>query len=451
MSALRRMRTWRLLLTCFGVIALLFAATKVVTWARGRTLHASIDRAMEDALTSAELISRMGRDLEGQRGLFDTHILERENVEMSRTEARLNALQRDFASASAAYSPLADDAEERRIWQSLQKDVSDVQPQIDELIALSRQNRDPEARQLLGTVDQRYVKVMDDVGRLATLNRVGVTRTLAALDSAQSELNLLVGGLALLGIALTALVGGGAMSLVHQREAQLMTQSALLEERNRELDAFAGRVAHDLRGPLTSMRLAVWRLVKLVPAGSAPSTQVDRAIERMDMLIKDLLSLSRIESRARDGSCDPASVAADVRDDLSLRMAEVSGTLEVAVEPAKVRCSEGLLTEALTNLTDNALKYRRPDEAPRVSMTGHPVGRHYELRIADNGIGMSIDERKQAFAPFYRAHREPTAPGSGLGLSIVKRIAEASGGDVSVDSALGQGTTFVLHLPLVDG
>jgi signal transduction histidine kinase len=228
-------------------------------------------------------------------------------------------------------------------------------------------------------------------------------------------------------------------------------QSTLLEERNRELDAFAGRVAHDLRGPLTSMRLAVWRIVKQLPDGAAPSASVERAIERMDILIRDLLSLSRVETRAHDGVCDPASVAAGVLDDLSIRVAAVAGSLQVEVEPARVRCAEGLLAEALTNLADNALKYRRPDEPPRVALTGRAIGPRYELRVADNGIGMSIDEKRQAFAPFYRAHREPSAPGSGLGLSIVKRIAEASGGDVVVDSALGQGTTFVLHLPLVDG
>ena len=451
MSALRRIPSWRLLLTCFAVIALLFAATKVVTGARGRSLHASIDRAMSDALTSAELISRMGRDLEGERSLFDTHILEKQNVAMSRIDARIGAMQRDFVSAAAAYAPLADEPEEARVWGALQKERTDVQPLVDDMLALSRENRDTEARHALGPVDEHYMRLIDNVGRLATLNRVGVTRTLAALDNAQKEMNLLVGGLAIFGIGLTLLVGGGAMSLVHRREGQLVSQSALLEARNRELDAFAGRVAHDLRGPLTSMRLAVWRLNKLVPEGSPASVQVDRAIERMDTLIRDLLSLSRVENRARDGTCDPAIVAADVRDDLSLRMEAAAGTLQLEVEPAQVRCSEGLLIEALTNLADNALKYHRPDEPPRVTLTGHPIGQHYELKVRDNGIGMSIDERRQAFAPFYRAHRDPTAPGSGLGLSIVKRIAEASGGDVTIDSALGQGTTFVLHLPLVEG
>ena len=117
---LRRVPSWRLLLTCFAVIALLFAATKGVTWARGRVLHAAIERAMDDALTSAELISRLGRDLEGERALFDTHILEHENAGMARVETRLNALELDFSAAAAAYAPLADDPEEARVWQTLQ-------------------------------------------------------------------------------------------------------------------------------------------------------------------------------------------------------------------------------------------------------------------------------------------------------------------------------------------
>ena len=448
--SLRRVPSWRLLFTCFAVIALLFVTTKVVTWARGRALHAAIGRAMNDALTSAELVSRLGRDLEAERALFDTHILERQGEAMTRIEARLDELDRDFAATAASYTPLADDPEEARVWRALQSNITAVKPQVAAVLAYSRENRDFEARTALSLVDAHYARIMEDVGRLVTLNRVGVTRALGTLDRDQNDLNLLVGGLAIFGIALTAFGGAAAMSLVHRRERELLRQSALLEERNRELDAFAGRVAHDLRGPLTSMRLAVWRIVKMLPDGAAPSASADRAIERMDVLIRDLLSLSRVETRAGDGVCDPASVAAGVREDLSPRVAAAAGSLRVEVEPARVRCTEGLLTEALVNLADNALKYCRPDEPPRVAVTGRAVGRSYELRVADNGIGMSQDERRQAFAPFYRAHRDPSAPGSGLGLSIVKRIAEAAGGDIAVDSALGQGTTFVLHLPLLD-
>ena len=127
-----------------------------------------------------------------------------------------------------------------------------------------------------------------------------------------------------------------------------------------------------------------------------------------------------------------------------------AATLELEVEPARVCCGEGLLTEALANLADNALKYRRPDAPPRITISGRGNGRRYELRVADNGIGMSPDERRQAFSPFYRALRDREVHGTGLGLSIVKRIAEANGGEVAVESTLGEGTTFVIRLLLGD-
>ena len=106
---------------------------------------------------------------------------------MSRIDARIGALQRDFVSAAAAYAPLADEPEEARVWGALQKEVNDVQPLVDDMLALSRENRDTEARLALGPVDEHYMRLIDNVGRLATLNRVGVTRTLAALDNAQKR------------------------------------------------------------------------------------------------------------------------------------------------------------------------------------------------------------------------------------------------------------------------
>ncbi len=448
MSPLSRVASWRLLLTCFALIALLFAATKVITWLRGRQLHSAIERTMRDALTSAELISRMGRDLDSERQLIDTHILESERTEMTQAEARLSELQRDFADSATAYEPLADQPEELRVWRELQADVAAAQPTVAAVLALSRANRDADARLQLPVLDRRFASIGDQVGRLVTLNRVGVTRALANLDEAQDRLNLIIGGLALLGIALTALVGGTAMGLVYRRERQLTRYSSMLEEQNRELDAFASRVAHDLRGPLTTMRLAVWRLITEAPADHPASASIGRSIERMETLIHDLLALSHIEAQVRDGACDPAAVAATVRDELAPRLESTAATLRLEVEPAGVSCAEGLLAQALANLADNALKYRRADAPPLIVISGRRLDGTYELRVADNGIGMSADESRRAFLPFYRALRDKSASGTGLGLSIVKRIAEANGGDVAVESALGEGTTFVMHLPL---
>jgi signal transduction histidine kinase len=224
--------------------------------------------------------------------------------------------------------------------------------------------------------------------------------------------------------------------------------TARLTEQNRELDAFAGRVAHDLRGPLTTISLAAGRLEEVTPHERSTSAILRRGVSRMEQLIRDLLTLSRVDSQPANAAADPAVVAAMVADDLGKPVAEAGGTLEVAVDPGSVHCSDGLLRDVLANLVENALKYRREDP-PAIKVEGHRVGGEYELRVRDNGIGMSAEEARHAFDAFYRALRAPNeVPGTGLGLSIVKRVVDVCGGRISVESKLDQGTTFIVELPL---
>ena len=135
-----------------------------------------------------------------------------------------------------------------------------------------------------------------------------------------------------------------------------------------------------------------------------------------------------------------------VREEQAARAEGAPPVVRVDVEPARVCANDGLLAEALINLTDNAAKYARPGVPPEITIRGRIVDGNYELAVADNGMGMSPEEAQQAFTPFYRAKRAAKAPGTGLGLSIVKRVADVSGGSVVVDSTLGQGSTFVLRL-----
>ena len=111
-------------------------------------------------------------------------------------------------------------------------------------------------------------------------------------------------------------------------------------------------------------------------------------------------------------------------------------------------CGAGLLRQVLWNLAENGLKYRRRDVAAELEIEGHATEKSYDLRVSDNGIGMSLDEASHIFDPFYRAPRVREVPGTGLGLSIVKRIVHASGGTVAVSSKLGEGSTFIVNFPL---
>jgi signal transduction histidine kinase len=128
----------------------------------------------------------------------------------------------------------------------------------------------------------------------------------------------------------------------------------------------------------------------------------------------------------------------------------VGGTVDVDVEPATVHGSEGLLRQALWNLLDNAMKYRKPDFPIVIGIRGRVAAGAYELSVSDNGIGMSEDDARNACEPFYRAFRSHETPGTGLGLSIVKRVVEASGGSVTVTSKIDEGTSFTMALSLAD-
>jgi signal transduction histidine kinase len=86
-----------------------------------------------------------------------------------------------------------------------------------------------------------------------------------------------------------------------------------------------------------------------------------------------------------------------------------------------------------------------------VEISGGAIDGGYDLRVSDNGLGMSPEDAGRVFEPFYRSTRTQDLPGTGLGLSIVNRVVQASGGTLSVETELGRGSTFIVHLPRADG
>src|SRR5262249_21449974 len=160
-------------------------------------------------------------------------------------------------------------------------------------------------------------------------------------------------------------------------------------------------------------------------------------VTRMEELIADLLELSRLEAQEPHAAAETAIVGASLDHDLRPSVARVGGALRIDIEPETVRCTEGLLCQALSNLGENAVKYRRPDVGLEVEIRGRRMPDFYEFRVRDNGSGMSPRETRQAFDPFFRGEQARAQPGTGLGLSIVKRIVESTGGTISLESVIG--------------
>jgi signal transduction histidine kinase len=235
--------------------------------------------------------------------------------------------------------------------------------------------------------------------------------------------------------------------LSRRLSTELEARNLDLDARNRELDAFAGRIAHDLRGPLTAVSLAGAQLARQGQENAAGAI-LQRGVQRMETLIEDLLTLARLEGGVPNASCDSVTVAAFVRQEVEPSIERVGGRLVVDVEPADVQCTSGLLQQALLNLGDNAIKYRRPEVPLQLDIRGRVADGAYVYSVKDNGIGMTSGDAGHAFEPFFRAEHSRPVQGTGLGLSIVRRIVEAYRGAIAVDSKLDVGTTFVIRLPL---
>jgi signal transduction histidine kinase len=443
-------RSWLFVVAAFVLIASMLAVTSGVAY-RQRHSQEHANAIVQNAMASTRLVERIDHDFDHQRLLLDAHIFERDAVTMQRIEAGLSELRADYAHAARAHDPLAELLAEAVAWQKLEQHVAAIEKPVAETLALSRSNQDVAARGALQALEGAFSEIDRDEADLVRINRAAADEALARAAGLQRASTVLSSTLALLVVGLTLLIGVWTIRLVRQREEESGRYASLLEDRNRELDAFAGRVAHDLRGPLMTISTAATTLGQRAPEHGGSVAILGRGVARMEALIENLLMLSRVGAHAHKGVGDPASVVAELGEDLRPRLEADNAALRVDVESAKVQCAEGLLRQALANLADNAVKYRRAGASAVTEIRGRVVGPWYELSVADQGIGMSPDETRQAFDPFYRAVRARSMQGTGLGLSIVKRVVEASGGSVSAESELGVGTTFTILLPMADG
>ncbi|MBS2028183.1 MAG: MCP four helix bundle domain-containing protein [Deltaproteobacteria bacterium] len=446
----REQQTRRWILGAFlAAIVATFLATNAVAVLGMRRLQQGNRLIVEDALKSIELVSRVALDIDRARLFVDDHILEKDRSKMLDDERRLADVNADYAATARAYEPIAHFAGEHEAWERLQDEVTKLQAPLGVVVERSRQNDDQGAFIGMDALNDRFDAIDRDVGTLIAINRDEAQRQVVEVTARQRTEQLYLALTTLLGLCVSVLLVTRVSRLISRRESEIWKLAEALEERNRELDSFAGRVAHDLRGPLTAVSLASARLAEQAREDGA-AVILKRGVSRMELLINDLLMLSRIGGEVRDNVCELDAVAEAVVEEQAPALVAQGGALRTALAPAWVRCTEGLLRQVLWNLVDNAVKYRRPDVPPEVALEGRVVGRVYELRVVDNGMGMSPEDARRAFEPFFRAERSRELVGTGLGLAIVKRVVEAHGGEVTLESKLGVGSAFVIRLRLAN-
>jgi two-component system, OmpR family, phosphate regulon sensor histidine kinase PhoR len=246
--------------------------------------------------------------------------------------------------------------------------------------------------------------------------------------------------------------------LVHTREAPQrllivrdLTHQVLLETMRKE---FVANASHELRSPLTVVSGYLDTLgddTQLEESWREPVNEMRRQAERMRSIIDDLLELSRLEGArdvAGDEPVDIAGLLSVLRKDV-LSLPEHPKTVSLSLDStAKLRGSERELSSVFSNLVTNAVKYTPPDGEIAIRWWVDKEGGHVSVR--DTGIGIAPEHIPRLTERFYRvdAGRARAMGGSGLGLAIVKHALQRHGAHLSVESVVGQGSTFVCHFPL---
>jgi PAS domain S-box-containing protein len=260
------------------------------------------------------------------------------------------------------------------------------------------------------------------------------------------------------------LIGAGVdISEVQRAEAKVSRLNAELEERveertkqlneaNKEMAAFTYTASHDLRSPIRAI-IGFARALR-EDSGHLLDDEnrdyLDRIItagDRMMQLIDDLLKYSRVGKQIVQ--LRPVALSPLLRatlQEFEARLKSIDGTVDIAPELPRVLGDPTLLQQIFSNLIDNALTYRKPDQHLQVSIACRREADDVVIVVADNGIGIAPEHHRRIFEVFQRLHASEAYPGTGIGLATVERAVEKLGGEISVESELGKGSSFNVRL-----
>lgn len=216
---------------------------------------------------------------------------------------------------------------------------------------------------------------------------------------------------------------------------------------------FVAMISHEFRTPLAVIDGAAQRLTRTKGAVtpqflSDKCVQIKGAVVRMVELMESILAAGRIATGTIAIDKRPCSLSAVIEECIAHRL-EISKDHNIRADladlPAFQMVDGVALGRVFTNLLSNAVKYS--PNSPEIDVRGWQQGQRVLVTIKDTGIGIDSDDVPKLFEPYFRARSATGIAGTGIGLNIVKEIIELHGGSISVESELGQGTTFVLDLP----
>lgn len=350
-----------------------------------------------------------------------------------------------------AYLALPTFQNERTQWQAINDEVEELDRAIAQAVAEVHEKNLAAAQH---TVDNDVAKAADATSAavLVTIeDNADRAHDLAVKVQSTRERNTRVALLLdALCVALTLLVAFLAIRAVRRYGKVLEEVLVLQRRRAEELELFAGRVAHDILGPFSTVRMALAVIGKEARDDRSQRmiARGESSVQRVVTIVDGLLAFARAGARPEPGEhTDVGESLAELAHELEPAAAQAQIALEVApFSPCAVACNPGVLSSVVENLVRNAIKYMGDATLRRVTMRVSESANRVRFEVQDTGPGLPPGLEEKMFEPHVRgAHTGQ--PGIGLGLATVRRMVTSHGGAVGVRSTPGAGCLFWFELP----
>jgi signal transduction histidine kinase len=432
----------------FAAVVVAFTAATLYSETRGRGVD---DAALLIATTAAPTIEHLSA---ARSLLSQLRVAEREYVDAVRLgdappDAALATASAALRTERRAYEGMLPPAKRPSSWQDAAARMNGVDEATEAVLAAGTDDGGS-----LDAADDRFRAAASSAGEalnasiaISAQRTRGLALRIEAVSTRMRRLTFLLNVVCGLATALAAALL--ARTLRRHRRLHQAHQD-FLENRSHELEAFAGRVAHDIRNALTGISLTIQQAQRT--AGSEPVAgalaRSLRHVERMARISDGLLGFARAGAHPEPGG--RAEVLDVVLDVVSAHRPEAAAAaIDIDLQPeavGAVACTPGVLSSMVGNLLGNAVKHMGESERRRIVVRAVERDRFVRVEVDDSGPGLPLHLRAAVFEPYVRA-AGAGVPGIGLGLATVKRLAEGHGGRVGAEPIAAGGSRFWFELP----
>jgi signal transduction histidine kinase len=435
----------RSLLIAFCLAILCFISSTLYSQRSSRAIDRRAQSIATIAMPSIKRLSAARGDLRGLRVGLERYARSPQ-VELRR---ELDAARARIDNEVQAYLLLPVYPGELELQQELHKALVHVDRDVDTLLTRAEQGTIASPLDAVAPSEASLDRASRSLGGMIEFHARNATDDAAHIEMARlraDRIELLLDGISAL---LTLVVAWLAVRTLRHYDRVAQERNRLIATRAAELEMFAGRVAHDVLGPLSATSVAI-QLVRRKIGEEALRTTLDRGMRgltRVQTIVDGLLRFARAGAQPEPGVRTRLQpVVADLMAELTPLAAETDVTLVAErIDDVSVAANAGVLTSLLENLVRNAVKYMLNARERRVMVRAMRIDGRVRVEVQDTGPGIDPELRKNIFEPYVRG-RDTGRPGIGLGLATVRRIVEAHAGVVGVDSS-ASGSVFWFELP----